>query len=380
MKKIIELRGVEFHNKGAELMLYAIVSKIRERYPDSIIAMQRTSTAPMRKQRKLDIYTLLNKVKYGISTDKIITMLPKYVRRKLNLIAENEVNIILDASGFAYGDFWGYEKARYRLTSKLNTWKENNKKIILMPQAFGPFESPLLKEEMSSNINLIDLIFARDKYSYESIVKINDRAENVYLMPDFTNILDGKTPEYLEKNTLDIGIIPNNKLVESKVFNSKEEYIHYLTQVVLTIQSKNRIPYFLIHEGEKDLYIANKTNENLTTKVKIIKEDNPLYVKGIIGSSKGIITSRFHGLVSALSQAIPCLCLGWSHKYKELLEDYNYPEGLIQTTQIEEFESIIKYLIDKECSKNVKEKLKKMSGIQKLKTDEMWNIVFSTIE
>ena len=83
-------------------------------------------------------------------------------------------------------------------------------------------------------------------------------------------------------------------------------------------------PYFLIHEAKMDRKVAEAINQKLIIKLPIIQEDNPLYIKGMIAKCKAVVTSRFHGLVSCLSQAIPCLSTGWSHKYETLLKDYNY--------------------------------------------------------
>jgi colanic acid/amylovoran biosynthesis protein len=41
--------------------------------------------------------------------------------------------------------------------------------------------------------------------------------------------------------------------------------------------------------------------------------------RAVIGRCDYLVGSRFHALVFALSQAVPCTALGWSHKYGELM-------------------------------------------------------------
>ena len=43
-KKIIEIRGINFQNKGSELMLYAIIEKIKSQFKDVEFAMKPTIT------------------------------------------------------------------------------------------------------------------------------------------------------------------------------------------------------------------------------------------------------------------------------------------------------------------------------------------------
>src|SRR5690606_25073591 len=84
-----------------------------------------------------------------------------------------EVNIVLDASGFAYGDQWGAQYAHRRMGKFIKAWKSEGKKIILLPQAFGPFTKGDLKSEMAMMLDNVDLVFAREKQSYSYLKGIS---------------------------------------------------------------------------------------------------------------------------------------------------------------------------------------------------------------
>lgn len=76
------------------------------------------------------------------------------------------------------------------------------------------------------------------------------------------------------------------------------------------------------------LCCAKSNIENTGKSIPIVSETDPLKIKGILGASKGTLGSRFHGLVSALSQGVPSIATGWSHKYQMLFQDYDFEDGL----------------------------------------------------
>jgi polysaccharide pyruvyl transferase WcaK-like protein len=49
----------------------------------------------------------------------------------------------------------------------------------------------------------------------------------------------------------------------------------------------------------------------------------------LIGLCDFFVTSRFHAMVSSLAVGVPCLVIGWSHKYQEVLEMFELEEWAI---------------------------------------------------
>jgi polysaccharide pyruvyl transferase WcaK-like protein len=379
---VIELRGLAFENKGAALMLYAILAKVREELPAAVFVMENSRPASLQQQKAIGVYTKFPLQKYGIPLAGIARIIPRKIMRKFNYVPEQEVEVVLDGSGFAFGDYWGAAKAARRLSSHIQQWKAAGKKVVLLPQAFGTFEQAALRKEMEVILNYADLIFARDPYSYGYLKAIPARQGSIYLKPDFTNLIKGIVPAYFNPQEAEIAIIPNNKLVEAGVFVDRQDYLVFLNSLAGLIAAQGKKAFFLIHEGEKDLALAEDVNALHQQKLKIIREEDPLKVKGMIGQCQAVVTSRFHGLVSALSQGIPCICVGWSHKYKALLEDYHFSAGILEQEELTypALKTKIKHLFNEEQLRENREKLKAAAKAQEQLSEEMWAQVFKVLK
>ncbi|MBL4677581.1 MAG: polysaccharide pyruvyl transferase family protein [Mucilaginibacter sp.] len=351
---IIELRGVDFINKGAELMLRAILEKTRERYPKAVITMQKGANSNKEKLAQ-------NGIKFKLSTqrsNRIGQLIPSFLRHFAGYYLDKEIDVVLDGSGFAFGDQWGAPYAERRMGAHIEKWHTQGKKIILLAQAFGPFESPDIKNVMEKIINNADLIFTREEESDKYLKGVKDR-DTIVQSPDFTNLITGILPSGFDPLTHQVAIVPNYKMVASKT-SDENSYVSFLKHCIAQTIKLGLKPYFLIHEGVKDLDFALLVNKELESPIPVLQNDCPLQIKGIIGSTKFIICSRFHGVVSALSQGIPCVVTGWSHKYAMLLKDYGFEEGLIANlSDFSSVDTLLAKLKDPDYRLNISSNLKK---------------------
>jgi polysaccharide pyruvyl transferase WcaK-like protein len=55
----------------------------------------------------------------------------------------------------------------------------------------------------------------------------------------------------------------------------------------------------------------------------------PTELRAIIGASSVLVASRFHAMISALTELVPPLVIGWSHKYGEILDPFGIAETAI---------------------------------------------------
>ncbi|GHB31521.1 polysaccharide pyruvyl transferase family protein [Mongoliitalea lutea] len=377
---IIELRGVEFVNKGAELMFHAIVDQFNKRNIHVTFVMEVTDRSPFSKIRSEGVYAKSNIQRKGIQWNPVLSMLPISLRRKLGFVADHEIQVVMDASGFAFGDKWGAAKAGKRAANFIKKWKKDGKQVILLPQAFGPFSKLDLSAKMKTILENADLVCARDAVSESYLKELKVKNAPIFLFPDFTNMVKGTFPSSIKKDILELVIIPNQKMMETGNQEDNTWYPIFLQKVIEIAQQKGIMPVFLIHESKMDAAIAKLVNDSLLKPIPVIHEENALHVKGIIGESKAVITSRFHGLVSALSQGVPCLATGWSHKYEMLFKDYEYEEGLCLLHQSDDYyQEKLTSILDPEKAESVRKKLVARSTEEKKRTEGMWNMVFGLL-
>jgi len=45
-------------------------------------------------------------------------------------------------------------------------------------------------------------------------------------------------------------------------------------------------------------------------------------LRALLGGCRFLVASRFHAMISGLSEGVPSLLIGWSHKYLEVLESF----------------------------------------------------------
>ncbi len=376
---IIELRGVEFVNKGAELMLHAIIHQIKEEMPDTLFAMEKSGRIPASKLKEHGIFQKFSLSK--LNPDKLGGLVPEGIRKNAGFVLPREIEVVLDGSGFAYGDQWGGQKAGARLADHIAPWKKQGKKVIMLPQAFGPFTDAALVEKMKTILRHADLVFARDKISYEYLQQLSSDSQNIILKPDFTNLIKGTLPADFDRSSCEVAIIPNSKMIETAGKEEGEAYVPLLSRLINIIIELGHKPFFLIHESQSDAAIAEETNRQINHQLPVIREEDALHVKGIIGSSRAVVTSRFHGLVSCLSQAVPCLTTGWSHKYEMLLQDYQYPEGLVDVHSDDgTLRQKATLILTEPSTTLIREKLTEQGARQKQLSREMWQEVFEVIK
>jgi len=379
---IIEIRKAGFRNKGAELMLLAVVARLRAAYPEATLTMVPSApngSQPFAKLTALGFYPKASLNRRGIEFGDAAGLIPGRLRRRYGLVLDREVDVVIDTAGFAYSDQWGIEST-LELSRATRRWRRHGTKVILMPQSFGPFSDRAIRTAILHAVDNADLVMPRDSTSYRYVTEVTGQREYIRQYPDFTNLIEGIVPDGFETKDLGVAIVPNFRMLDKTGEASSGKYLPFMTGCARRLIELGARPYMLVHEGIDDGRLAVRISE-ASGGIPIVKEDDPLKIKGILGASLAVVASRYHALVSALSQGVPAVATGWSHKYTELFEDYGFPEGVLSIDdEAGRIDAMMDRLIDAEANKEITAQLLQSSARLKSLSEEMWATVQSVID
>ena len=371
---IIQVIGIGFHNMGALLMLQQIKDHF-EGDTNMTIACELTH----RNYSHLKHTNIKPIFPYNITgsfVSRIYDKLPQRARALLGLISEKDVDIVLDCSGFAYGDFWGESKLSKRLARHLERWKTQGKQLILLPQAFGPFSSDSFKAQVNKLIQFADLIYVRDRTSFSHLQSVFSQSRNISQSPDFTCLVKQlRAPQ----TKTGVAIVPNEKIISSGTITTSN-YIKILEYVVNKLMLEyNKEVSLILHETTSDKRIADTLSKTLP--IKIIQIPNPVELKEALSHFEYIISSRYHAILSALNSGVPAIVIGWSHKYNELMTEWGIEALQIDPKELgtEKIDNAIKLLETKQSKQQIETNMLSVAENNIAKATDMWCQIDSII-
>jgi len=369
---IIEIRGTGFSNKGAELMLAAIVERLGATVPDVRFVVD-TNIGPYHRRASYGLLQKFDVRRAGRAGWLIERIMHRGYRSRFGLVAEEDIDVLLDASGFALGDQWK-ESWVGQAANHFERMKKSGKKVILLPQALGPFQKSGIRDASRRALAAADLVFARESESFAHASALVPDHKGLHQYPDFTNLLSPMPPRCAIPGPRPACIVPNKQMIAHGSEAMKAQYVPFMAQCANHLRQLGCTPFILVHEDKADDELARTLAGSIGGEVPILTEPDARVLKGIIAESHVMVGSRFHGLVSALSQGIPAFGTSWSHKYRLLYDDYQRPDWLLDpTAPIAPALSMIAEVIQQ--GDEARDQLIARSKVLKRGSEEMWELV-----
>ncbi len=374
---------VGFVNKGAELMLCSIADKVRERYPDAqIVLREREMTRgcgaeyckhnnmlPVRWGAVAWAKFTLHNISKRLNPDKC---------SPLDFVHSSQVDVVIDAGGFRFGDQWNHGALRHLRISQYYSSFGRKCKVVFMPQSFGPFAKDSSKRTIRAVLNHAGLIYSREEISLNYLRAVAPSGYKIGFKRDFTLLQKGvkvSLPESMKYGEYLLFIVNRKMITHSAA--GQGGYLDFMSEVISHLKSRGEKIVLLNHEGAGDESICHLINEKVGGDLPIITNLNAMEVKGVIAGAKLLLSSRFHGVVSGIVQRVPTFCTSWSHKYNELLSVYQLDNNIVDINCAEQAcEKFVDALDNPQKYITSEQNIER----ERASTKDMWSEIFNYIE
>lgn len=274
---------------------------------------------------------------------------------------------VLDASGFALGDAWGMETAKW-INRKYEQWARAEIPIIALPQAYGTFVDDQLRATVSNALSLCSLVFPRDAESAAHLRGLDGDIIIGNITPDIT--IAETTDDVEAPRRPRMLIVPNWNLLRGA---SASAYLDSLAAAVRYGQSRGLEPIGLLHEGSKDLEVLRQLS--LMENIRLEASTTGWETKRYIARSTIVVSGRYHAVVAALSTNTPVLTHSWSHKYHEVLTLFGVPSWLRKPDLTEGIEGHLDQLVSADFAATLS--AAKKTAVHRI--EEMWSAVEASL-
>jgi len=371
---VTEIIGPWLLNKGNEMTLRAVINQLGKAQTLAVSSNLGLEALPedLPIQKLAWRPSLWEAIGSG-SVQQLARGLRDQVATRKGVLPAKSVTRLVDCSGFAYGDRWPLRRIRARAEyfSKL---KSHGVILVMLPQAFGPFENEQIKRSAREVLVKFDLVFARDEVSAVHLLELGLDPGILYIAPDITHLIGGRSPRDPALWASRVGIFPNARMVDRTDVKTSAHYVAFLAGCIRAVSRSGYEPWILLHESN-DLALAREVRMASGIHVHIDDYD-ALSAKGIIGVCRAVISSRYQPLVAALSQGVPVMATEWTHKFSGLLDDYESSEWLV-SPRINDMQAAeqVAALLAPATQRAKRQRLAQLAAEQKQKVGVMWQWV-----
>ncbi len=365
MKRISVIGATLTGNKGAASMLIALVQNLKEVYFSNYTIDCLTIYGE--KDRRFNFYKELNIIKCTPFDIVCIAMPLSVVYYFFHWIAairiillQNKVlktiydaDLVVNIAGISYSDGRGLILL-YNIACDL-TVIMMQKRIFKYSQALGPFNRYLNRISAKMILPKITKIAARGEMTIKNLQEL--KLYNYEYCPDaaflMTFTMSNINKEVVDicnrikvLNKMSVGITPSSVLeqyrsatnlpfkdlmanfIDRMAGNDKYQFILFPYSALANQRTKKNNDIWIV----KDIFQRVKLKDKI---VYIDKEYSAEDLRYLISCCDVLITARYHGMVTALSEEVIPFVISWSHKYLETLSQFSLKELLIEYSELD---------------------------------------------
>ncbi|MCU1330870.1 MAG: hypothetical protein JWN34_6240 [Bryobacterales bacterium] len=264
----------------------------------------------------------------------------KSVARPLSEMAEADLVLSL-AGGDSFSDIYGARRLLYVCLPQLLALLLG-RPLILMPQTFGPFKTPVARLLARRILRSASKVFARDAKSRQTALDLigTDGGKTVVLAHDLGFDVPAQTssnPQFgtagADPSSPVIGVNVNGLLMmggynRRNMFGLQSDYPTLMRRLItMFLESGARvilIPHVLGDSDESDGPYCERICSELRSQysgcISVLADTNYAETKYVIGRCDFFVGARMHSCIAALSQCVPTAAIAYSDKFIGVLD------------------------------------------------------------
>lgn len=256
---------------------------------------------------------------------------------RLRLIREiRQSDVTVDLAGISFADGRGIPLLGYNSVMSLFPYLAGGT-VVKASQAIGPTNALLTRMAARFVLPKMETICARGAVTRQhldslALSNVIDAADIAFLMhSDWrADTRDDLLAEVGDDRFPVVAVLPS-AVVDSYARGLAIDHVGVVSQVVDDLIEGGATvivaPHSFRTNGERgrmnDGPVVADIQERSSGKAVFINRDlDPRELRAIIRRADIVVTGRFHGMVSALEVVTPPVVIGWSHKYGEVLDQF----------------------------------------------------------
>lgn len=359
-----------FGNKGAAAMLQSSIKQLRERYGDRLhITLMSTYPEEDRKlisemPEKYDFITVVNAKPEKLlflafplailySFMRFVPLINRLFRKNGIIGAYHGCDLVVDEAGISFVDSRGFVMNTYAFVCAAVPML-CGVPVVKYSQALGTFKNPWNRFLAKWILPKMKLICARGKITQENLAGIGITknvklcADGAFSMPDSEYWTEKVAQRCAEDNfyTRRVIAVSVSSVVQKKCAKMGCDYRGVMTNFINWLTEKDYNVLLIANAAREgsvkprnnDLMICDEVYNSVRDKAKVrwyYGEMSPEEIREMLGRCECLVASRFHAMIGALEKGVPTLLIGWSHKYKEVLDMFGLGEYAVDFSALE---------------------------------------------
>lgn len=370
MPTVVTLGAAYSANKGAAAMVQALVDQLPRRFgPTRIVAVSTHPAGDRRdyarggidvevaSQRPLELAVIQVPLAMIIGLLRLVRLPWRWVCRPTALRAIADADVIADISGISFVDGRRFPVLVYNALLVMVPLLLG-RPVVKCSQAMGPFKTAINKRLARLVLPRLRAICPRGSATEQhlrelGLTNLTPAADLAFTMAVPDDVRARVRARLAETSAGPYLVVAPSQVVDTYCRQHDIDYRTIMADFIdAAAERTGHTVVMIAHSAQTDAGVNHMNDLPLCREIygrlrepgRVVFFDEsllPTELRAIIAEGSLLVTSRFHAMISALTENTPLLVIGWSHKYAEVLAPFGLEEYALTYADLESGPAIL---------------------------------------